>query len=74
MSSAKTTTDHDAIRKWVEKRGGYPAVVKSTEEKGQPGGLLRIDYDEPGANEDTRPQGIRRSDNCNSSDLNQHGV
>jgi hypothetical protein len=27
MSSAKTTTDHDAIRKWDEKRGGHPAVV-----------------------------------------------
>jgi len=54
MSSAKTTTNHDEIRKWVEQRGGHPAVVKATENKGQPGGLLRIDYDEPGGNDDTR--------------------
>ncbi len=54
MSGAKTTTNHDEIRKWVEKRGGHPAVVKATEQKGEPGGLLRIDYDEPGGNNDTR--------------------
>ena len=53
MSSAKTTTNHDEIRKWVEKRGGHPAVVSSTEGAGG-GGLLRIDYDEPGGNDDDR--------------------
>jgi hypothetical protein len=53
MSSAKTTTNHDEIRKWVEKRGGHPAVVSATENKGG-GGLLRIDYDEPGGNDDSR--------------------
>jgi hypothetical protein len=53
MSSAKTTTNHDEIRKWVEKRGGHPAVVAATEDKGG-GGLLRIDYDEPGGNDDDR--------------------
>lgn len=58
MSSAKTTTNHDEIRKWVEKRGGHPAVVKATEHNGQPGGLLRIDYDEPGGNNDSRLQRI----------------
>jgi hypothetical protein len=54
MSTAKTTTDHDEIRKWVERRGGHPAVVASTENRGGDGGLLRIDYDEPGGNDDTR--------------------
>lgn len=54
MSSAKTTTNHDEIRKWVDQRGGHPAVVKATERNGQPGGLLRIDYDEPGGNDDSR--------------------
>ena len=54
MSSAKTTTDHDQIRKWVEKRGGHPAVVAQTEDNRQGGGVLRIDYDEPGGNDDTR--------------------
>jgi hypothetical protein len=52
MSSAKTTTDQEEIRKWVEKRGGHPAVVSATESGG--GGLLRIDYDEPGGNDDDR--------------------
>ena len=54
MSSAKTTTNHDEIRKWVEKHGGHPAVVAATENSGRSGGLLRIDYDEPGGNDDTR--------------------
>lgn len=53
MSSAKTTGNHDEIRKWVEKRGGHPAVVAATENSGGgDGGLLRIDYDEPGGNDD----------------------
>lgn len=52
MSTAKTTTNHDEIRKWVEKRGGHPALVSATESSG--GGLLRIDYDEPGGNDDIR--------------------
>ena len=55
MSSAKTTTNHDEIRRWVEKRGGHPAVVSSTENsRGRDGGLLRIDYDEPRGNDDDR--------------------
>jgi hypothetical protein len=55
MSSAKTTTNHDEIRRWVEKRGGHPAVVAATENsRGRDGGLLRIDYDEPGGNDDNR--------------------
>jgi hypothetical protein len=39
---SNTTTDHDEIRKWVEERGGHPAIVKGTE-KGD-SALLRIDY------------------------------
>ena len=53
MSSATTTTSHDDIRKWVEKRGGHPAMVAATERNGREGGLLRIDFDEPGGNDDT---------------------
>ena len=46
MSSATTTTDHDEIRAWVEKRGGRPTVVRGTEgEDGE--GILRIDFREP---------------------------
>ena len=54
MASARTTTDHDTIRRWVEAHGGHPAVVAETEDKGRGGGLLRIDYDEPGGNDDDR--------------------
>jgi len=40
---AQRTRDHDTIQKWVEKRGGFPATVKSTE--GAKGvGVLRIDF------------------------------
>ena len=53
MSSATTTTSHDEIRKWVEKRGGHPAMVADTERNGREGGVLRIDFDEPGGNDDT---------------------
>jgi hypothetical protein len=34
---AKVTTNHEEIRRWVDERGGHPAVVKGTE-------ILRIDY------------------------------
>jgi hypothetical protein len=57
MSSATTTTDHDEIRKWVEKRGGHPAVVAET--RGEDGGgLLRMDFDEPGGGGDERLERI----------------
>ena len=42
-AEAKTTTNHDEIRQWVEERGGGPARVKGTK-KGDSVGLLRIDY------------------------------
>ncbi|CAN5742460.1 hypothetical protein BH23PLA1_BH23PLA1_32810 [soil metagenome] len=41
---AKTTTSHRVIRRWVEERGGKPATVKGTRRKGDPVGLLRIDF------------------------------
>ena len=47
------TTDHDEIRKWVEKRGGYPAMVAATERNDRPGGMLRIDLDDPDGSRDT---------------------
>ena len=43
MATAKATTDHDAIRKWVETRGGHPARVKATG-RGKDPGILRIDF------------------------------
>ena len=49
MSEARTTTDHDTIRKWTEARGGRPASVKATH-KGEETGILRIDF--PGRGDD----------------------
>ena len=43
MASAKVTTDHDTIRKWVEAKGGCPAQVKKTRGKNNTG-ILRIDF------------------------------
>lgn len=51
MSSATKTTDHDAIRHWVEDRGGRPARVNAGGHK-QGGGILRIDFDDPGGEQD----------------------
>lgn len=49
MSEATTTTDHAAIRRWVEARDGRPARVKATAgaKPGSGGGILRIDFQEP---------------------------
>lgn len=44
MSSAKVTTDHDEIRRWVEERGGAPACVKGTGRAKGDVGMLRIDF------------------------------
>ncbi len=41
MALAKTTQDHDEIRRWAEERGGKPGAVKSTE-KGDDPGILRL--------------------------------
>jgi hypothetical protein len=43
MSEAKTTTDHEQIKQWVEERGGHPARVKGTD-KEDTSGVLVIDY------------------------------
>jgi hypothetical protein len=44
MTTATTTTDHDTIRLWAEKRGGHPATVKATGKGGSPG-VLRLDFE-----------------------------
>ena len=59
MSSATKTTDHQEIKEWVEERGGHPAVVRATAENDRPGAMLRIDFDEPGGNDDV---GLKRID------------
>jgi hypothetical protein len=40
MTSARQTTDHDAIRQWIEARQGRPSRVRDTGS----GGILRIDF------------------------------
>lgn len=40
---SKTTTSHNVIRRWVEKRGAHPATVKTTA-RGEEAGVLRIDF------------------------------
>jgi hypothetical protein len=44
MSDAKTTQDHNEIRKWAESRGGKPARVSDTGGKND-AGILRLDFD-----------------------------
>ncbi len=56
-SSSGTTTDHDEIRKWVEERGGRPSTVTSPG-KGDHAGVLRINFDEPGGDDDDRLEDI----------------
>lgn len=52
MPLAKTTRDHDEIRKWAEGRGGKPAVVAATETENATG-ILRIMFpDAPNHNDD----------------------
>ena len=51
MSTAVITTDHDEIRRWAEARGGRPAVAGDPLNRG-PGGILRIDFDGDGGDDD----------------------
>ncbi len=46
MAEAKTTTNHDEIRRWDEGRGGKPARVADTG-GGDDTGIIRIDFREP---------------------------
>ena len=46
MSEAKTTTNHDEIRRWAEKNGGRPARVRDTG-GAKDSGVLRLDFGEP---------------------------
>jgi membrane protein involved in colicin uptake len=43
-AKSNSTTDHDEIRAWVEKRKGTPSTVKGTEGKNENSGILRIDF------------------------------
>jgi len=43
-AKSNTTTNHDEIRAWVEKRKGTPSTVKGTESSKENTGILRIDF------------------------------
>jgi len=43
-TASRTTTDHEAIRKWAEKRGGHPTSVMGTEHGKEAAGVLRLDF------------------------------
>lgn len=45
MGEARKIIDHNEIRKWVEDRGGIPAIVKDTDNSSSGGGILRFDFD-----------------------------
>ncbi len=45
MAGAKTTTNHETIRRWAEEHGGRPARVKATG-KDHDTGTLRLDFGE----------------------------
>jgi len=44
MSDTKTTTDHNTIKRWAEKRGGVPSSVVGTG-TGDEAGILRLDFE-----------------------------
>ncbi len=41
---SKSTTDHQEIKRWVEKRDGVPATVKGTPAGAEDVGILRIHF------------------------------
>src|SRR5690349_4686839 len=50
-AASYTTTNHDVIRAWAEKRGARPAMVKRTESGDS--GLLRLEFpDAPSGSSD----------------------
>jgi hypothetical protein len=46
MATSHTTTNHQEIRRWIEKRGGHPAAVAATVDEDD-AGILRVDFDPP---------------------------
>ena len=50
MAESKTTTKHNEIQSWVEKRNGKPAIVEGTEDNQEAAGLLRIKFSDDSGN------------------------
>jgi hypothetical protein len=48
MARAHATTDHQAIRRWIETHNGHPSVVRATQgRRKESAGLLRVDFGTP---------------------------
>jgi hypothetical protein len=47
QAASYTTTDHDVVRTWAEKRGAQPAMVRRTES--DEGGVLRLEFRDGGS-------------------------
>lgn len=51
MAEAKSTTNHETIKHWIEEHDGRPSRVKGTASTNDPeGGILRVDFGEPQEN------------------------
>jgi hypothetical protein len=70
MTTATKTISHDEIRQWAEQRGGKPARVAGTGSAGD-AGLLRINFDEPGGDDDDRLEEISWEDWFKAFDANK---
>jgi hypothetical protein len=70
MATARKTTDHDQIRKWLEQRGGTPARVNAKGHR-QGGGILRIDFKDPGGENDEALEPIGWDDFFRTFDENE---
>ncbi len=67
VAASFTTRDHDVIRTWAESRGGRPADVEGTGDKGA--GVLRIAFDGGGGRDEAA--GSRTSAGTPSSRLSK---
>lgn len=54
---ARTTTDHGVVRRWAEARGGRPATVAGTGERGEEVGVLRIHFPDAGSDDQLQDVG-----------------
>jgi hypothetical protein len=66
---AMATKDHNQIKRWVEERGGHPAVVENTGKGAGDPGVLRIDY--PGYRGQDRLKQISWDDFFKKFDANE---
>ena len=69
-NTSHTTTDHDEIKKWAEQRGGKPASVQGTENKGD-SGVIRLMFPDSKYSEDENLKEIGWDDFFKQFDANK---